>query len=136
MKISGFKRLIKEDFPADQQPLVEKLGTVFNLFQEQVYYAFNNNITIDENLNAQSVQYKVTVNSTGVPVGNNQIKYNLKTKPKGAIVLNVQNLTDSTLLSGSPFVVFSVSSNIVTINQVTGLLAGKQYELTVVFLAS
>jgi hypothetical protein len=136
MKLSAFKRLVKEDFPADQQPLIEKLATVFNLFQEQVYQAFSNNITVDENLNAQSVIYRVTVDSNGVPVGNNQIKYNLKTKPKGALVMNVQNLTDNTLLAGSPFVLFSTSSNIITINQVTGLLSGKQYELVVVFFAS
>jgi hypothetical protein len=136
MKISGFKRLIKEDFPADQQPLIEKLATVFNLFQEQVYYAFNNNITIDENLNAQSVVYRVKVDATGKPVGNNQIKYNLKTKPKGAQVINVQNVTDSTLLSGAPFVTYVVNSNIITITQVTGLLPNKEYDVTIVFFAT
>lgn len=136
MKISGFKRLVKEDFPADQQPLIEKLGTVFNLFQEQVYYAFNNNITIDENLNAQSVVYRVTVDANGKPVGNNQIKYNLKTRPKGAQVINVQNLTDTTLLAGAPFVMFSLNGNILTINQVTGLLPNKEYDVTVVFYAT
>lgn len=136
MKISGFKRLIKEDFPADQQPLIEKLATVFNLFQEQVYYAFNNNITIDENLNAQSVVYRVKVDASGKPVGNNQIKYNLKTKPKGAQVINVQNVTDTTLLAGAPFVTFVVNSNILTITQVTGLLPNKEYDVTIVFFAT
>lgn len=136
MKISGFKRLIKEDFPADQQPLIEKLATVFNLFQEQVYYAFNNNITIDENLNAQSIVYRVTVDATGKPVGNNQIKYNLKTRPKGAQVINVQNVTDTTLLSGAPFVTYVVNSNILTITQVTGLLPNKEYDITIVFFAT
>lgn len=136
MKISGFKRLIKEDFPEDQQPLIEKLATVFNIFQEQVYYAFNNNITIDENLNAQSVVYQVTVDSNGVPTGNSQIKYTLKTKPKGSQVINVQNLTDTTLLSGAPFITYSLNGNILTINQVTGLLPGKVYSVTIVFYAS
>lgn len=136
MKISGFKRLIKEDFPAEQQPLVEKLGTVFNLFQEQVYYAFNNNITIDENLNAQSIVIRMTVDSVGRPVGNNQIKYTLKTKPKGSQVINIQNVTDTTLLSGAPFITYSINSNIITITQATGLLPGKEYDMTIVFFAS
>ena len=136
MKISGFKRLIKEDFPAEQQALVEKLGTVFNLFQEQVYYAFNNNITIDENLNAQSVVIRISTDVNGKPTGNNQIKYTLKTKPKGNQVINIQNVTDTTLLSGAPFVTFTINSNIITINQVTGLLPGKEYDITIVFFAS
>lgn len=136
MKISGFKRLIKEDFPAEQQPLVEKLGTVFNLFQEQVYYAFNNNITIDENLNAQSVVIRVAVNALGQPVGNSQIKYNLKTKPKGSVVINIQNVTDASLLTGAPFVTYVVNSNIITLTQITGLLPSKEYDVTIVFFAT
>jgi len=133
MKISGFKRLVKEDFPADEQPLIEKLATVFNLFQEQVYYAFNNNISIDENLNAQTVAYRVVVDANGKPVSNSQIKYNLKTKPKGSQVINIQNLTDNTPLNGAPFVVFTISSNLITVNQVTGLVPNKEYQVNIVF---
>lgn len=133
MKISGFKRLVKEDFPADQQPLVEKLATVFNLFQEQIYYAFNNNITLSENLAAQTVTLKVKVNAQGVPIGNNQIKYTLKSRPKGSMVINVVNFTDSSLLTGSPFIVYNLNGDIITISQITGLLVDKDYEITIVF---
>lgn len=131
-KISGFRRLVKEDFDKDDQPLIEKLASVFNLFQEQVYYAFNNGIDISNNLNAQTTTIKITVDSSGVPQSNKEIKYTLKTRPLGSTVIKVRNLTDTTLLTGAPFMVFSLSGDILTINQITGLLVGKEYEITVV----
>ena len=132
-KITGFKRLVKEDFPSDEQPLIEKLATIFNLFQEQVFYAFNNGITISENLNAQTTVIRVTVNALGVPNGNNQIKYTLKTRPKGATVINVQNVTDASLLASGPFVTYVLNGDILTLTQITGLLPSKEYDITVVF---
>ncbi len=135
MKISAFKRLVKEDYDAKDQPLIEKLASVFNLFQEQVYYAFNNNITIDENLSALTATYKARVDATGKPIGNSQIKYTLKTKPKGSIVINVRSY-DGSMLAGSPFVTYSLNGDIITITQITGLLPNKDYDVTVVFFAS
>jgi hypothetical protein len=132
-KITGFKRLVKEDFPDDQQPLIEKLATVFNLFQEQVYYAFSNGISLADNVNAQTSTIRVKVSSTGVPTGNNQIKYNLKTRPVGSTVINVQNVTDTTLLAGSPFVTFTLAGSTITLTQITGLLPNKEYDITIVF---
>jgi hypothetical protein len=136
MKISGFKRLVKEDFNTDDQPLIEKLASVFNLFQEQVYYAFNNNISITENLLAQTTTIRTRVDANGVPVNNNQIKYTLKTRPKGSLVININNVTDATLLAGAPFVVFTLQGDIITIKQITGLLPGKDYDITISFLGS
>lgn len=132
-KITGFKRLVKEDFPSDEQPLIEKLATVFNLFQEQVFYAFNNGITLSENLNAQTSTIRVTVDATGVPMTNSQLKYTLKTRPRGSTVINVQNVTDNSLLAGSPFVSFTLNGETLTLTQITGLLPNKQYDVTVVF---
>jgi hypothetical protein len=135
MKISGFKRIVKEDFDDKDQPLIEKLATIFNLFQEQVYYAFNNNISIADNINALTYTFKTKVTSTGVPTINGQVKYTLKTRPKGCTVINVRSL-DGSLLSGGPFVTYAINGDILTITQITGLLANKEYEVTVVFFGS
>lgn len=135
MKISGFKRIVKEDFDKEDQPLIEKLATVFNLFQEQVYYAFNNGITLTENVMAQTVTFRVQVNSVGEPTQNSQIKYTLKTRPLGHQVINIRSL-DGSLLNGSPFLLYDINQDIITIKQITGLLSGKTYEITVVFYGS
>lgn len=131
-KISGFKRIVKEDFDKEDQPLIEKLATVFNLFQEQVYYAFNKGITISENISAQTNTIRLKVDSSGVPIGNNQVKYTLKSRPVGSQVINVRS-TDGSLLSGAPFVLFDIDQDIITIKQITGLLVNKTYDITVVF---
>lgn len=136
MKISGFKRLVKEDFNTEDQPLIEKLASVFNLFQEQLYYAFNNNISLTDNILAQTITLRTKVNSSGVPLINGQLKYTLKTRPKGAMVINVTNITDNSLLIGAPFILFNLKGDIITIEQITGLQANKEYDVTVSFLGS
>lgn len=134
MKLSEFKKIVKEDFDVKDQPLIEKLSAIFNLFQEQIYYAFNNNITFSENLNTQIVTFRTRVNDEGVPTGNNQIKWTLKTRPTGHMVINVSNLTDTTLLAEAPFLLYSFNNNLITIKQVTGLLGNKDYDLTIMFI--
>lgn len=131
MKISAFKRLIKEDYPVEDQPLIEKLATVFNLFSEQLYIGFNNNISITENLLAQTFTLRLKVDANGRP-DNNQIKYTLKSRPIGIQVLAVNNLTDTSPLLGAPFITFSLSGDVLNINQITGLVPNKTYELTAV----
>lgn len=131
MKITGFKRVIKEDFPQDEQPLIDRLSNALNSYLEQLYYAFNNNISIRENLLAQTVQLRLKVDANGKP-DNNQLNYTLKTRPLGITVMAVYNMTDTTPLSGAPFVVFSISGSVINISQITGLVPGKAYELTLV----
>lgn len=135
MKISAFKRIVKEDFDEKDQPLIEKLASIFNLFQEQVYYAFNNNITVDENLNAFTTSFKVRVDANGIPQGNGELKSTLKSRVKGVIVLSVRSY-DNSLLTGSPFVSFSTNNNLITINQILGLTPGKDYDITLMILGS
>lgn len=135
MKISAFKRLVKEDFEEDQQPLIEKLATVFNLFQEQVYSAFNNNITINENLAAMTANITIKVDALGQPVTSGQIKYTLKGRLSGAQVVSA-NSRDGSLLAGAPFIVYSITGDIITIKQITGLLPSVEYNLSIVFHGS
>jgi hypothetical protein len=135
MKITAFKRLVKEDFDVDQQPLIEKLATVFNLFQEQVYSGFNNNITLAENLSAMTTSITIKVDALGQPITSGQIKYTLKSRLSGAQVLSATS-RDNSLLAGAPFLVYSLSGNIITIKQITGLLPNVEYNLSIVFYGS
>ena len=63
-----------------------------------------------------------------MPTNNPQVKYTLKSRPKGITVLNVSG----PLLTGAPFVTFSLREGILYFNQVTGLSADKDYDLSIV----
>jgi hypothetical protein len=51
------------------------------------------------------------------------------------MVINVRSY-DGSLLSGAPFVTYTINGEIITITQITGLLANKDYDITVVFFAT
>ena len=63
MKVSGIRRLQKEDFPQEYHELIDKLGEALNSFNDQVYYAFNKGITMDDNLNCITTTVRVRVNA-------------------------------------------------------------------------
>lgn len=133
MKIPIFKRLAVEDFPQEFRSLVDKIAFSYNSSMEQLNTALSGNIDFD-NLNQAVVTFKVSVNGSGVPLEKIQLSSPLKSSVKGITCINVENLTDTSLLLGSPFVSFTRNSGILTINQITGLQPNKQYNVTVILI--
>lgn len=132
MKINSVKRLNKEDFPDEDQELIEKLSYSVNPFFEQIYSAFTNGLTFKDNFYGQAVTLTTKVNAN-IPV-NNEIKYTLKTRPQTILVLNVVNNTDNTPLTGSPYAGFRLNGNNLTIEYITGLVDNKEYTLSLFIL--
>lgn len=132
-KVNNIKRLIAEDFEEEYQDLVRQLSFVINPLSEQITSAFNKNIDFD-NLNQEVAIVEASVNGAGVPKVELQIKVNLKTRLKGVHVINIENLTDNSLLTGAPFVNYQLITNGLKVNQITGLVADKKYRLTLVLI--
>lgn len=132
-KVTELSRLVVEDFEKDHQATVSKIAGNYNQLIEQLGRAFNKGIDFD-NLSQNYITVTVVVDGSGVPTIPLQIKYDLRTKFKGIQVLNVINLTDSTLLTGAPFVVADISGNVITVRQVTGLPSGKQFSLSIILI--
>jgi hypothetical protein len=132
-KVTELTRIIVEDFEKDHQDTVGKIAGNYNTLIEQLGRALNKGIDFD-NLAQQYSVVTVTVNGSGIPTPSLQIKYDLKTKYKGAQVINAINLTDNTPLTGSPFVITEISGNIITVKQVTGLPANKQFSLSIILI--
>jgi hypothetical protein len=128
-----FKRLVVEDFEQSQQALIGKIATVYNPMIDQLNSGLKSNLDFN-NLNQEVITFKVTVDSSGVPTSTVQLTPKLKTNLQGIICINAVNNTDSTTLSGAPFIAFSRSSGTATITQVTGLVAGKSYTITAIFV--
>lgn len=128
-KINNIKRIIKEDFPEDQQELIDKLSYSLNPFMEQVSNAFNKGINND-NLSREFIQ--VTVENTAgelkIPT---QFKTNLKGRIQGFHILNVENLTNTTTYpTAAPWISWTISGNIITIKKVTGIQDDNKYRFT------
>lgn len=132
-KVTNIKRLVKEDFEAEDQPLVDKLAFALNPFLEQVSAAFNKGIDAD-NLNWQTGFVEIEVDANGIPKITTQIKIELKVRIKGSWVILAQNLTDNAFPTGTPFVTFTTNNNLLTIQHVAGLPADKRFRLSIILI--
>jgi hypothetical protein len=128
MKITNIKRIVKEDFKAEDRELIEKLSFVLNPILEQLNNAFNKNIDFD-NLNRELITFEVTLDAQGIPTSTLEIKSGLKGKCRGLNVMSVTNLTDNTLPTGAPFITFGLNGNNIQIQHITGLVANKKYRI-------
>lgn len=134
MKLNNIKRIIKEDFAKDDREFVDKLSFVLNPFLEQIANIFNKNIDFD-NLNQEVITFTVDLDTNGLPKTQTQVKITLKTRIKGLVVINALNLTnDGTFPSGCPFITYSISGDLLTVQHVTGLPANKRYNLSAVVI--
>lgn len=133
MKFQSLKRLVAEDFDKDQQPLIQKLAFVYNPMVDQLNVMFNRNVDFN-NLNQQVVNITTTVDSSGVPVSLLQVITTLNTQVQGTICINAINQTDSTLLTGGISITFTRVGKLLTFTQITGLPAGKEFDLTVILI--
>lgn len=133
-KVNNLKRLVKEEFESDDQVLIEKISFSLNPLFEQLTSAFNKGIDFD-NLNQQFSFLDVEVNNLGIPKVETELKYTLRTRLKGAQVISVQNLTDTTFPTGAPFISYTVKANgVLGIDHVTGLPADKRFRLSIVLI--
>lgn len=131
MKVNNLKRIVAEDFESDDQDLIRKLSFSLNPMLEQITQAFNKNIDFD-NLNMEIMYLTVEVDSTGIPKSSTFIKNPLKTRIRGVTVINAENQSNSNLLTGSPFIAYTLVANGITVNQITGLSANCKYRLTLI----
>lgn len=125
------KRISKENFSKADQSIVEKIAWPINSFFEQVRSALDGNLDFN-NINQKLITVKLKVDVDGIPVLTTKFKSTLKTSVAGLIVVAAANLTDSTVYpDNAPFLTYAQNGDLVTINHVTGLPAGNDYQLTV-----
>ncbi len=127
-RIPDIKRIQKEDFPKDQQDLIEKLSFPLNSFMEQARSAFQNIL----NLKMELITLTVTVDAAGAPNVPTRYKSSLNTNVTGSVCISATNLTDSTVFPISqPFISFTQSGDLIGVNNISGLQADNKYKLVV-----
>lgn len=133
MKVNNFKRIIKEDVKEEYRELVEKLAFSINPFAEEVVKALSNNLNIQDNFNQKIRDITVEVDSNGIPKVKTQFKTNLISKCIGTHVIKLDNLTNPLVFQISyPFINFSESNGLLTIDHVSGLPANNNFKLKLV----
>ena len=133
MQLQTLKRLVIEDFPQENQQLISKIAFIYNPLVDQLNTVFNKNINF-QNLNQQVITFTTTVDAKGVPTSSLTFQSTLNTPVQGILCMSAANQTDSTLLTGAPFIQFIRSSGSITITQITGLVAGKTYSITAILV--
>ena len=129
-KIDNVRRIIKEDFAKEYHQLIDRLAYVVNTFMEQVQQQVNGNLDFT-NLNQDIVKVRLTLDNTGLPKNNQKIRTDL-INPQGLIVVKARNLTDSTIFpTTAPFISFTSTGTVINVQNITGLQADNEYELTI-----
>ena len=132
--LDNVKRIVKEDYEVKYHGLIDKLAFVLNSHMEQVTGQINGNLDC-ANLKQDSVVVKFTVNSSGVPIGNNLLKTALS-NPKGFRVRRAVSVDNPTTVfpTSQPFISYTsgTSGKVVKIIHISGLPADIAFNLTIV----
>ncbi len=123
-------KIKSNDYDTPEKKLIEQMGGLLNPFFDKIVFGFNKNLTVEENLPFEFITFDVTVDSSGVPIGNNSILTSLKNF-KGFVCVSATNLTGNGIYpTSSPFLLFTVRDNFyVDINKVLGLPSTASYRL-------
>lgn len=135
MKLSNVKRIVKEDFAADDQAVAEKMGYVINAVFDQLAQGFNKGIDFD-NLNQEVLSFTTEVDSNGAPKAKTALKVTLKTSIKGVVCIKATAKNPSIYASSTPFVSYDTNSTegTIVIKNIAGLPQNQQFTLTVVVI--
>lgn len=130
-RIQTPKKIRTEDFPSDDQELIDKVGYAFNSFADEVYQTLNGGID-NTNLNQQISIITVNLNASGALVNAPQIKLeSITSKVNGVTVIRAVNQVNPGVYPTSqPFVSYSINGRQLTIINISGLQNGSQYQLT------
>lgn len=133
MRIGNFRRIFKTDFDAKDQSLVDKLSGSINTAFESLFNAFNNNISLADNIACTIKKIEVEVDASGIPTTTISFKLRSSTLITGIDVKRARNLDNSRVyVDGAPFVTYTQENDSITILHITGLPAGYTFELTLV----
>lgn len=134
-KVEIPKKIRAEDFAPDERLMISKISSIYNDFTDSYYYHMTKSIDFN-NLNQDFVTTSVIINSSGQVTNVPQIKYNLKNKPRGIVVVSATNMKNPNVYPiNTPFVSWDITTqgNLRILN-VTGLQNDSQYALSLLLI--
>lgn len=133
MKLPGFKRLYKDDYPKQYQDLVDDLSVPLNIGIESLYTLGTNNTSFRDNIACTVSTITVTVDANGFPTKSTTFPLTLPTAVDGTTVISAVSATTSTVYpTSTPFITGSKKQNSYIIQQIAGLPANVPFNLTII----
>lgn len=137
MKIPTFKRLFKQDYPAEQQPMIEKLSYSVNTGFDSIISALTRNLTFNDNFNSEIKTFDIITDSAGTPTNTVSFSTIINGNVAGIIVLRAINKTNTTSYpNATPFITYTQNNNNLTVSNITGLTAKDTYSITILMVGS
>lgn len=132
-KLQGIKRIESDGVPKELRDTFDSIGISFNSFAEEVFNAFDGDITFD-NLNQKIIQLDITVDVNGLPTDPTTIR-SLVSGLQGVQVVRAQNLDDDTAVTGQPFISYDLTqSGGFKVTHIAGLPPNKKFRLNVLVI--
>jgi hypothetical protein len=132
MKLPSFKRLFAQDYPKENQKLIDTLSVSLNNGIEVLYNALNGQITLRDNIKGTVKDVIVKVDTTGTPIQTAAFTLNSTSKIDAIVVGIALNQTNTAVYPTSqPFISGTQAGTIFTISNISGLQANQQYLLRV-----
>lgn len=121
------RRFMSEDFP-DAPSWLPRFFYPLNRFMGAVYSALNQGLTFNNNMIAQIKTLSITAGSSS-PV--TQFTWSFSTSPVGCLVISTTDISSTpAVVTNAVTIDWGYGSGVVTINNITGLTAGKTYSIT------
>jgi hypothetical protein len=134
-KLPQLKRILKQDFSADDHSMIDKLGSVINPFMEEVVSSFNKQLNLD-NMSWELKSFKIACDANGLPINEVQFKTSLSAKIKGMLVISANNQTNSnTYPASAPFISFTTNGQVIIVKHITGLQANNDYYIQAILIS-
>lgn len=134
-KLDNIRRILREDYEKEYHGMIDRLAFTLNRFMDQVAGEMNGNIDF-ANLNQEFITFDMTVNSSGVPVGNDLFRVN-RANATGFIVISAINKTDGTLFpTSAPFISTTGSGPVIKVKNISGLQANNKYALKIMVIGN
>lgn len=129
MALFNLRRIVKEDFPSKYYDLLDKLLYPLNQAIDSLNSGFSNGLTVAQNLAAQQITITVAAPvSTTSPVS---FRSTLSGPCTGIICINaVPTGAKSSPVTAQPFLTFANNGAQISVTNITGLVSGSSYNLT------
>lgn len=133
MLLEKFKRILRTDYEAQFQQLIDKLAYALNNTVEQIITTLTNNVSLKDNMFCTLKVMTVIVDSSGNPTTATQFPMVNITKAIGVICINAVNQTNSTSYGTTGITVnWSQAGTAIILNNITGLIPSNTYQMTFV----